>query len=115
MAKYAFNCKCGRSKSLYTSFDAKLKCECGRDVSASLPTIGNPTVTEKVDKASNTHWMKDQKEVLLERSEAYFWSVEVPRFVESGIYSMETMMQKGWVYKDAKGNLQTRTKPPNHK
>ncbi len=112
MPRYSFECECGHTKELYTSFDAKLTCECGRLVDASLPKLSATTVTEKVDKMSNKHWMKDQKEVLLDRSEAYFWSVEVPRFVESGVYSMETMMERQWVYYDAKGNLQTRTVPP---
>ena len=113
MAKYSFQCECGKSKSLYTSFDAVVKCECGRDIKASLPTITAATVKETVDKLSGTKQLKDQKEVLIERSEDFFWSVEVPRMVESGIYSMETMLERQWVYYDEQGNLRTRTKPPH--
>ncbi len=113
MAKYNFGCECGKSNVLYTSFDAVIFCECGLKMEPSLPTIAPITVTEKVDKNSNTNWIKDQKEVLTARSEEYFWSVEVPRFVESGIYSLETMLERGWIYKDAKGQYQTRTRPPS--
>lgn len=112
MAKYTYSCSCGEKKVSYGSFGSRIKCKCGLDMVTQLPSLNNTTVTETVDKMSGKNWMKDQKEVITNRSEDYFWSVEVPRFVESGIYSMETMLERQWVYYDDKGNLKTRTKPP---
>ncbi len=78
----------------------------------ALPNIKAPQVTENVDKHFGKSWKQDQKELLKERKADYFWSVEVPRLVNSGIYSLETMLENQWVYYDEKGNLCTRTKPP---
>jgi len=46
------------------------------------------------------------------RSDNYFWSVEVPRLVNTGTYSIETMIENDWISVDDKGNIQINTRPP---
>ena len=78
----------------------------------ALPNIGGIQTNELVDKYSNKSLVADHKEILNERKQDYYWSVEVPKMVESGIYELDTMLEREWVYYDEKHNLITRTKPP---
>ncbi len=115
MPKYRFTCpKCNKEKSTYTSASKKtIKCKCGNDMKRELPNLsGSPKVLEIVDKYSNVKHQANQTKIIQDRRNVYYWAVEVPKMVESGVYSMETMMEKLWIYYDEKGNLQTRTKPP---
>ena len=115
MPKYRYTCpKCNKEKSVYTSANKKtIKCKCGDDMKREFPRLsGSPKVLEIVDKYSNVKHQADQKKIIQDRRNIYYWAVEVPKMVESGVYSMDTMMEKHWLYYDEKGNLQTRTKPP---
>jgi hypothetical protein len=77
-----------------------------------LPKLRGLKTTETVDKYTNRKHISDHKEVVKERKLDFYWSVEVPKMVNSGTYSIETMLEQNWVYYDEKGNLITRTKPP---
>jgi ribosomal protein S27E len=112
--KYTFKCPgCQSTISAYTSSLTEIDCSCGLKMDKQLPTLsGKAQVTEVVDKMAGKSWKQDQKEILTERKADYFWSVEVPRFVDSGTYSLETMLENKWVYYDERGDLQTRNKPP---
>ena len=77
-----------------------------------MPVISGQEVRETVDTYVGTKWKQDQKDLVKERKADYFWEIEVPKKVNSGIYSLQTMLENGWVYVDDKGKLQTRTKPP---
>ena len=77
-----------------------------------MPSLRGLKTTETVDKYTNRKHISDHDNVLKERKLDYYWSVEVPKMVNSGTYSIETMIEQGWVYYDEKGNLITRTKPP---
>ena len=77
-----------------------------------LPKLRGLKNTEVVDKFTNRKHMVDQKEVLDERKADYYWEVEVPKMVNSGTYSLDTMLEQNWVYYNEKGELVTRTKPP---
>jgi hypothetical protein len=77
-----------------------------------MPSLRGLKTTETVDKYTNRKHISDHSNVLKERKLDYYWSVEVPKMVNSGTYSIETMIEQNWVYYDEKGNLITRTKPP---
>lgn len=114
MAKYRFSCSsCNREKQIYVSTSTKqCQCECGADMNRKLPNIGGAQVNELHDKYTNKSLVQDHKEIVSERKLDYYWSVEVPKMVNSGTYELDTMLERGWVYYDEKGNLVTRTKPP---
>jgi hypothetical protein len=115
MAKYTFLCKkCGLSTQRFAHSDVcTLPCECeGGEMIRQMPKLAGIKTTEVVDKYTNKKHVADQKQVLQERKLDYYWEKLVPEMVNSGTYTLETMLEKGWVYYDEKKNLVTRTKPP---
>jgi len=78
----------------------------------ALPNIRGIQTNELIDKYSNKSLVANHKEIINERKQDHYWAVDVPNMVDSGIYTLETMLEKEWVYYDEKGNLTTRTKPP---
>lgn len=115
MPKYTFICPdCNNIKQTYISVKkSSIDCDvCGGLMNRSLPNIGGIQTNELHDKYTNKSLVQDHKEIVNERKQDYYWSVEVPKMVNSGVYELETMLEKGWVYYDEKGQLVTRTKPP---
>ena len=114
MPKYTQYCRsCDSKVQVLCDINDLVLCKkCGTQTERQLPIVGQTKVTENVDSFLGTHWVQDQTEILRERKANYFWEVEVPRFVNSGVYTLETMLENQWVYYDEKGNLQTRTFPP---
>jgi len=114
MPKYTFLCqKCGmttQSRGAITLLH--IKCSCGQDADRQMPKISKVKNTETIDKLSNKKHLVDQNEILKERKQDHFWMFEVPKMVDSGTYSIETMLEQGWVFFNEKGELTTRTKPP---
>lgn len=114
MPKFTFNCLCGHSvqKVVSASRDT-LKCEkCELEMTRQLPNLlGAVQVNETIDPLTNSKWKKDQEEMVKERQEDYYWSVEVPRFIQT--YSVQTCLEQGWCYVDDHGKIQTHTKPPH--
>ena len=113
MPKYTFVCdKCGKSVQKYTSSSQRFNvCECGNKVERQMPNLAGTKTTETVDKLLNKKHVIDQDASMKERKLTYYWEVEVPSMVNSGVYSIETMLEQGWVYYNEKGELITRTKP----
>lgn len=115
MPKYTYECDGCRSimQKFASVKDKTQECpECGAIMHRCMPKIKSPKVTETVDKYSNKKHVDDQESILKERKLDFYWNVEVPKMVDSGVYALDTMLEKGWVYYDEKGNLVTRTKPP---
>jgi len=56
--------------------------------------------------------MQDYDEILKERKADYYWGTIVPEMVDSGTYTIETMLEQNWVYYNEKNELVTRNKPP---
>lgn len=115
MPKYTYACKaCGSLKQQFASVDTnKIPCTvCESQMDREMPKLAGLKTTEVVDKYTNQKHVADQKELLTERKLDYYWDKLVPEMVNSGTYSIETMIEKGWVYYDEKRNLVTRTKPP---
>lgn len=116
MPKYTFSCdKCGSLEQKFTDVSVKeIDCHICKDhkMDRQMPMLKGIKTSEVVDKYTNTKHATDQKELVTERKLDYYWSVEVPKLVNSGIYELGTMLQQGWVYYDEKNKLVTRTKPP---
>ena len=109
MAKYRFQCeKCSTVVERYVAVSVEtLPCkECGSLSKRLFPNIGSKKVTEVVDPFLNVRQEEDHKKQLEDRRTEYFWEVEVPRFVQSGVYSMETMLAEGWLVYNEKGELE---------
>lgn len=115
MPKYTYACpSCQATEQKFASLgDKTQECPfCHSTMYRQMPKIKSPKVTEVVDKYSNKKHVEDQEAVLKERKLDYYWSVEVPKMVDSGIYALDTMLEKGWVEFNEKGELVTITKPP---
>jgi len=115
MAKYTFKCdECGSLEKKFTDVSTKqIECHvCKNLMNRQMPILKGVKTTEVVDKYTNKKHVEDHKKIVEERKHDFYWSKEVPKMVNSGIYELSTMLEKGWVYYDDKGNLVTRTKPP---
>lgn len=115
MPKYTFKCpKCSNSEQKIVSRQTKtIPCsQCGENSNRAMPKLaGPPEVRENVGEFNKAK-KKDQDKLLNDRQAEYYWKHEVPKMVASGIYTLETMLENGWVYYDDKGHLHTRTSPP---
>ncbi len=114
MPKYTFRCEsCSEEKQIYVSTSTKqCPCDCGGDMNRQIPQIGGIQVNELMDKYTNKSLITGHKEIIQERKLDHYWAVEVPNMVNSGTYALDTMLEREWVFYDEKGDLITRTKPP---
>jgi hypothetical protein len=115
MAKYRFKCeKCSQEVEKYVPpLVEEVSCSCGDTMHRQMPTLNGPaTVRETVDKYTGNTWIADQSEIIADRKAKYYWSVEVPRLVNSGTYSLQTMLEQGWVSVDDAGKIHINDKPP---
>ena len=78
----------------------------------AMPKLSAVKTTETVDKLTNRKHMQDHNSIIKERKADYYWEVLVPDMVNSGTYQLDTMLEQNWVYYNEKGELVTRTKPP---
>jgi hypothetical protein len=115
MPKFRFKChNCGEEKVEYASPSLE-SFPCGKCDSAMIrqfPGSGSQVVKEVIDPFTNVRTAPDEKQQNLARKTEYFWEVEVPRLVQSGTYSVETMLQEGWVVYNDKNELVI-NKPPS--
>ena len=114
MPKYTYTCKkCGNSRQKYASVSCKIiECECGESMNRDMPKLSGIKTTETVDKFTNKKHILDHENILKERKADHYWEVIVPEMVNSGTYTIETMIEQGWVSFNEKGELITNTKPP---
>ena len=113
MPKYKFTCdQCNNSKTQFANLSTlKIRCDnCGNNMDRQLPVSGTQTVTETVDSFTGVKHIQDQKELLKERRDQYYWEVEVPRLIQT--YSIETCLEQGWLTYNDKGELII-NKPPS--
>jgi NMD protein affecting ribosome stability and mRNA decay len=116
MPRYHFVCpKCGlEEQNTVPSHIKEVACERCHPEEVWMrrlpPRVSKPTVKEFVDKRAKSA-MEDQTAILKQRKEDYFWSVEVPRMVASGVYSVETMLENGWISVGDDGKMVVHTKP----
>lgn len=118
MAKYRFRCEeCLAVIERYASTSMEvLPCkDCGASATRLFPNIGSKKVTELVDTFLGIHQEDDQRKQLENRRSEHFWQTEVPRFVQSGIYSTETMLAEGWVVYNERGEMVVAKGPPQKK
>ena len=115
MPKYTYTCPvCSNSaqKIVNISDNRSFDCSCGNQMVRQMPKLSSTKTTEVIDKYTNQKHVTDQKQIIHERKLDYYWDKLVPEMVNSGTYTLETMLEKGWVYYDEKNNLVTRTKAP---
>lgn len=115
MPKYTFECQgCHTRTQKYTnSYTKDIVCpECFALANRIFPNISGARTTETVDKLLNRKHIVDQPNAMKERKLDYYWEFEVPKLVDSGIYSVETMLEQGWIFYNEKGELVIRTAPP---
>jgi transcription elongation factor Elf1 len=116
MPKYSFKCSsCGSDKQMYIPPLVKeVECKtCNGTMERQMPTLNGPSsVHEVVDKYTGITHIDDQPAIVQERKEEYYWSVEVPRLVNSGTYSLETMLENQWIWVDDSGKIHVNNKPP---
>ena len=87
---------------------------CSSTMCRQMPTLNGPAnVREVVDKNTGITWTDGQQDMVKDRKDEYYWTVEVPRFVNSGTYSLETMLENQWIYVDDAGKIHTNNKPPS--
>lgn len=116
MPRYTFECKGGH---VFQAFalpqEDEFKCRfCSERAERRLPILSDKTDTkEKVDSFTGMQRAPDQREMVEDRNKEHYWSVEVPRLVSSGTYSLESMLEYGWVYYDDDGQIVIRDHPPN--
>jgi len=116
MPRYTFTCSEGHTLQKYTSVNNReFPCEsCSNAMIRQPPKLDGPVdVHETVDKYMNIQQRSDQSELVKQRRDEYYWTVEVPRFVNSGTYTVETMLEMGWIYVDEKDEVQICTTPPH--
>jgi len=114
MAKYTFKCEhCNTVKQTYASLSTQtIICSCGNKMLRQMPILNGPSkVTEVVDKYTGRTWMRDQEQEVKMRRDDYYWSIEVPRFVSSGVYAIDTMIENGWIWIDDNDQIQVYTTP----
>lgn len=115
MPKYRYECNgCHLEIQKYISYKVKtIECpECQAVMNRQMPRLSGLRNTETVDKFTNKKHIDNHEEILKERKADHYWEVIVPDMVNSGTYTIETMIEQNWVYYNEKGELTTRTKPP---
>jgi len=119
MPKYTFKCSTcsNETQRSVPSSVISLSCPtCSSDMKRLLPRLnGSSRVNETVDNYLGVVRQVDQDEQIQLRKAEYYWTVEVPRFVASGIYSVETMLENSWIYIDEKGEVKVNDKPPHRR
>jgi hypothetical protein len=117
MPKYTFICSGCKAEAhtIMSRHVKEIECPaCKEKMKRQLPKIsGSPVVNEVIDDYAGIVQPADQREVVEQRRDEYYWTVEVPRFVNSGKYGVDTMVELGWVTVDDKGNLQVQNRPPH--
>jgi hypothetical protein len=116
MPAYTFKCENDHSQQQITTTKIKtIPCpSCGEPATRQLPKLAGPADTEEViNKYTGVKWRDDQRDQVKERNDKYYWEVEVPRFVQSGIYTVETMLENGWIILEDSGTVTVQNKPPS--
>lgn len=116
MPKYTFECKkCQTKKQHFVTANYNVLCEeCGSETVRKLPTLNGPAeVKETIDPMLGTKHRQDQKEMIRERNDEYFWTTQVPKLAADPTYSLETKIENGWIWIDDKGEIHVNNKPPH--
>lgn len=117
MARYTFICPtCMSTAQTYVpSTCLSVTCSCGEEMIRQIPKVSKPTVHETPDKHSGKKLLENHAEEMRARKEKYFWEVEVPRLVQSGTYTMETMVGNQWITMLDDKTFTVNTKPPSQR
>ena len=116
MPAYTFKCpSCGTVSQKMTSPKIKTSiCSCGAETVRQLPVLAGRADTEEIiNKYTGMKWRDDQRDQVKERNDKYYWEIEVARFVNSGTYHVETMLENGWIILEDDGSVTIQDKPPS--
>ena len=117
MPKYTFACKaCSEQTQMYVpALVREAVCKvCSGTMDRQMPTLNGPSnVREVIDKNTGITWTDGQQDMIKDRKDEYYWTVEVPRFVNSGVYSLQTMLENEWIRVDDAGKIHINNKPPS--
>ena len=116
MPRYTFSCPNGHQFQAFAQINEQaLACKiCSAISTRLLPKLSDKTdLKEKVDSFTGIQRAPDQKDLVESRNKDHYWQIEVPRLVNSGTYSIQSMLEYGWVYYNDKGQIQIRDHPPN--
>jgi putative FmdB family regulatory protein len=116
MPKYTYACDSCNNRSVRMA-DAKQKTDtcdvCGSNMTRQLPSLNGPAeVTETVDSFMNVKHRQDQKSLIKERNDEYYWKVEVPKLANDPTYALETKLENGWIWIDDNNQIHVHDKPP---
>ena len=116
MPLYTYKCEsCGWLKQKREKFIVKsVVClDCGDTATRQVPKLsGHSESQEIVNKTTGVTVSNNQKRDLRVRSDKYYWEVEVPRLVNSNVYTVETMLENGWITLLEDGSIEINNKPP---
>lgn len=117
MAKYTYYCTtCNKEEhKIVTDRHRTIQCSCGTTMSRMMPRLSPSTTEEIVNTHTNQAHIKDQGTIVKARRDEYYWSVEVPRLVNSGVYSIDTMLENGWITLGDDKQIVINTKPPHRR
>jgi ribosomal protein S27E len=113
MPRYRFKCsQCEEEKVQFTPSNVEeIICEkCNSSMLRQLPITGSTQVKEIIDPYTNRKWNKDQTAQIKKRRDDHYWTVEVPRLINT--HSLQTSLEKGWLKYNDKGELVI-NKPPS--
>ena len=118
MARYTFWCEyCGATEQVYvpSSCFQRTCSKCNQEMARQIPKVSKPTVHEITDKRMGKKLIENNQEEIRIRKEHFFWEVEVPRLVQSGVYTMETMVANQWITMLDDKTFTVNTKPPSQR
>lgn len=118
MPKYRFVCPhCNEEDLAMVGRDIKsIDCSCcGTAMDRKMPNLNSSEVTETVDKYVGKRLPTNNKDLIEQRRQEYYWKYEVPNLVRSGVYSLETMLENQWVIVTDDGKIEIQDKPPHRR
>ena len=120
MPLFTFKCpECNTKRQMFVSASRQdIPCHtpnCRATARRQLPISNHADVTEIAYSHNNIVQLQGQREILEKRRDTHYWKNEVPRMVSSGVYSVQTMLEMGWVYLDERGEVQVYTKPKHER
>jgi hypothetical protein len=118
MPKYTYRCECGNVATKYAPKEKEtIRCsKCRKDMIRDMPVLNGPCDKKELINPFLNHKRIDNQDAIIDaRKQKHYWSIEVPKMVNSGVYGIDTMLEKGWIYFDDNMHMHIHTKPPSER